>query len=63
MAHDRQERLRYIKALEESVERKIEELKEMQAAKIKYQHMQGTKDSIYRQQRLIAKIKRDIGVE
>jgi hypothetical protein len=35
----------------------------MQAAKIKYQHMQGTKDSIYRQQRLIAKIKRDIGVE
>ena len=30
MAHDREERLRYIKALEESVNRKIEELKEMQ---------------------------------
>jgi len=61
MAFDREERLRYLKGLEESVNRKIDELNEMQKNKVKYQHMQGTKDSIFRQKRLINKIKRELG--
>tara|TARA_B110000902_G_C14123138_1_gene518994 strand:+ start:739 stop:936 length:198 start_codon:yes stop_codon:yes gene_type:complete len=57
MAFDREERLSYIAALEESVTRKIQELTVMQADKtIKYQHMQGVKDSIYRTKRQIAAV-------
>lgn len=61
MAVDREERLAFIAALEESVERKIEELTVMQADKtMKYQHMQGIKDSIYRQKRQIAAIREEL---
>ena len=57
MAFDREGRLSYIAALEESVTRKIQELTAMQADKtIKYQHMQGVKDSIYRTKRQIAAV-------
>lgn len=61
MAIDREERLSFIAALEESIERKIKELTIMQADKtIKYQHMQGVKDSIYRQKRQIATIRKEL---
>jgi biopolymer transport protein ExbD len=61
MAVDREERLAFIAALEESVKRKIEELTVMQADKtMKYQHMQGVKDSIYRQKRQIAAIREEL---
>lgn len=61
MAFDREERLRFVAALEESVERKIKELTAMQADKtIKFQHMQGVKDSIYRTKRQIAAIHEEL---
>ena len=64
MAVDREERLSFIAALEESVKLKIEELTKMQADKtIKYQHMQGLKDSIYRQSRQISSIKKQLGIK
>ena len=46
MAHDREERLRYIKALEESVNRKIEELKEMEKPICEWAKSIGCKKSM-----------------
>jgi len=60
---NREERMRYLKALEESLQRKFEELEQQQAAGIKFQHMQGTKDSIARQKRLINSVKRELGIK
>jgi|TARA_B110000908_G_C9974110_1_gene322520 hypothetical protein len=58
---DKEERLSFIAALEESVGRKIAELTEKQAdTTIKYQHLQGLKDSIYRQKRQIATMREQI---
>lgn len=60
---NKEERMQYLKALEESRQRKIDELKSQQEAGIKFQHMQGTKDSIARQTRLINNIKRELGIK
>lgn len=60
---NRQDRMNYLNALEESLQRKYKELEEQQAAGIKFQHMQGTKDSIAKQKRLINSIKRELGIK
>jgi acyl-CoA reductase-like NAD-dependent aldehyde dehydrogenase len=62
MAFDRQERINYLKALEDSLERKKQELIKLQEANTKVNNMQGTRDSIARQSRLILKIKRELGL-
>ena len=43
-------------AIEKSIERKINELKEMQLKKVKFQHMQGLKEEIYRLKRMLSNL-------
>ena len=59
----REDRLRYLAGLEESINRKIADLKEAQENKAKGNLISGLQAEIHARRRQVVKLKRELGIK